>query len=210
MKLYTVPAAPNPTKVMLYIAEREAAGLALNIEQVRVNTLKGEQNSPEHLIRNRFGALPVLELDDGRYLTESLSIIEFLEENFPEGNMLGSDPVERSFAKELERIIELRISTPVARYVHVTNSPFGLPPDPKAAGEIEASLPQAMAYIEDLLNDGRSLLTGDNVSIADCTLQCGLQFARFGKAQVIDEYPNIQSWDATYRSRPAAQSVLKF
>ncbi|MBT5332725.1 MAG: glutathione S-transferase family protein, partial [Gammaproteobacteria bacterium] len=40
MKLYTVPAAPNPTKVMLYIAEREAAGLDMGIEQVRVNTLK--------------------------------------------------------------------------------------------------------------------------------------------------------------------------
>jgi hypothetical protein len=43
MKLYTVPAAPNPTKVMLYIAEREVSGTDMGIEQVRVNTLKGEQ-----------------------------------------------------------------------------------------------------------------------------------------------------------------------
>ena len=111
MKLYTVPAAPNPTKVMLYIAEREAAGLDMGIEQVRVNTLKGEQNSPEHLRRNPFGALPVLELDDGRYLTESLSIIHFLDETFPENSMLGIDPLERSFARDLERIVELRIAT---------------------------------------------------------------------------------------------------
>ena len=41
MKLYMVPAAPNPTKVMLYIAEREAAGAVLPVEQVVVNTLKG-------------------------------------------------------------------------------------------------------------------------------------------------------------------------
>ena len=210
MKLYTVPAAPNPTKVMLYIAEREAAGLDMGIEQVRVNTLKGEQNSPEHLRRNPFGALPVLELDDGRYLTESLSIIHFLDETFPENSMLGIDPLARSFAQDLERIVELRIATPIARYVHVTNSPFGLPADPKAAAEIEASLPKALGYIEEMLSDGRSLLLGERVSIADCTLQSGLQFARFGKAEVIGDYPNIQAWDQAYRARPAALAVLKF
>ena len=39
MKLYMVPAAPNPTKVMLYIAEREALGTEMNIEQIVVNTV---------------------------------------------------------------------------------------------------------------------------------------------------------------------------
>ena len=52
MKLYGVPAAPNPTKVMLYVAERQVRGTDMNIEHVRVNTLKGEQNQPEHLARN--------------------------------------------------------------------------------------------------------------------------------------------------------------
>ena len=210
MKLYTVPAAPNPTKVMLYIAEREVSGTDMGIEQVRVNTLKGEQNSPEHLQRNPFGALPVLELDDGRYLSESLSIIHFLDEKFADNNMLGSDPIERSFARDLERIVELRIAIPIGRYVHVTNSPFGLPADPKAAAEIEASLPKALGFIEKMLSDGRSLLLGDSVSIADCTLQSGLQFARFGKSEVISDYQNIQAWDQAYRARPAALSVLKF
>ena len=45
MKLYMVPAAPNPTKVMLYIAERAALGFDLGIEQIVVNTLKGRQKS---------------------------------------------------------------------------------------------------------------------------------------------------------------------
>ena len=47
MKLYMVPAAPNPTKVMLYIAERAALGFDLGIEQIVVNTLKGRQKEPE-------------------------------------------------------------------------------------------------------------------------------------------------------------------
>ena len=51
---------------------------------------------------------------------------------------------------------------------------------------------------------------GEQVSIADCTLQSGLQFARFGKAEVIGDYPNIQAWDQAYRARTAALAVLKF
>ena len=74
MKLYMVPAAPNPTKVMLYVAEREALGTNMNIEQIVVNTLKGRQKEPEHLARNPFGALPVLEKDDGTYLLSLIHI----------------------------------------------------------------------------------------------------------------------------------------
>ena len=60
------------------------------------------------------------------------------------------------------------------------------------------------------LADGRELLTGNRVSIADCTLQSACQFARFGKAELLDDYPLIQAWDARYRVRPAAVEVLKF
>ena len=168
MKLYGVPAAPNPTKVMLYVAEREARGSDLNIEHVRVNTLKGEQNQPEHLARNAFGAVPTLELEDGRFIVESLSIIYFLEDLFPDDS-LQSD-----------------------------------------ASEIQASMPKALTYIENILSDGRPLLGGEEVSIADCTLQSALQFARFGKVDVIADYPGICAWNERYCQRPAAKSVLKF
>jgi glutathione S-transferase len=85
-----------------------------------------------------------------------------------------------------------------------------LPKDPKIAGEIEAAMPKALGYIENVLSDGRSLLGGDDVSIADCTLQSALQFARFGKVDVIADYAGIRAWDERYRQRPAAQAVLKF
>jgi glutathione S-transferase len=210
MKLYGVPAAPNPTKVMLYLAERETRGAQIDIEQVRVNTLKGEQNQPEHLARNVFGALPTLELEDGRFIVESLAIIYFLEDRFPEGALQPVEPVARGLARDMERTIETRLANNLGRYVHAVNSPLGLPKDPKIAGEIEAAMPKALGYIENVLSDGRSLLGGDDVSIADCTLQSALQFARFGKVDVIADYAGIRAWDERYRQRPAAQAVLKF
>ena len=45
MKLYMVPLTPNPTKVMLYIAEREQLGVLMNIEQIVVNTVRGDIKS---------------------------------------------------------------------------------------------------------------------------------------------------------------------
>ena len=210
MKLYGVPAAPNPTKVMLYVAEREARGSDLNIEHVRVNTLKGEQNQPEHLARNVFGAVPTLELQDGRFIVESLSIIYFLEDLFPDNRLQSDDPVARGLARDMERTIELRFANNLGRYVHAVNSPLGLPKDPKVAGEIEASMPKALTYIENILSDGRPLLGGEEVSVADCTLQSALQFARFGKVDVIADYPGICAWNERYCQRPAAKSVLKF
>ncbi|MEM7078962.1 MAG: glutathione S-transferase family protein [Pseudomonadota bacterium] len=211
MKLYMVPAAPNPTKVMLYIAEREALGVDFGIEQVVVNTLKGRQREPEHLARNPFGTLPVLELADGSYLKESLAIIAYLEDKFPQQGLLGDSAESRAHSRDLERIVEFRVAQPLGRYVHAVNSPLGLPPDPKAAAEVEQSLPAALNYLEALLGDGRELLQGAQVSIADCTLQSGLQFARFGKVDLPGgDYPYLTAWNARFCARPPAKAVLKF
>ena len=80
MKLYWFQVAPNPTKVRLYIAEKRAGGATIDFESVIVKLPKGEQNRPEHLARNPFASLPVLELDDGTCIIESLAIIDYLEE----------------------------------------------------------------------------------------------------------------------------------
>lgn len=210
MKLYMVPAAPNPTKVMLYIAEREAAGGVLPIEQIVVNTLKGRHREPEHLARNPFGTLPVLELADGRFLLESLSIIRFLETVQPESALVQGDAAEQALAYDLERTVEFRFANFVGRYVHATNSPLGLPANPELAQELQASMGQALDYLQGLLADGRDWLGGEHASLADITLQSALQFARFAKVDVVEGYAALQAWDQRYRQRPAAQEVLRF
>ena len=112
MKLYMVPLAPNPTKVMLYIAEREELGVDMSIEQIVVNTVKGRHKEPEHLARNPFGTVPALELDDGTYLVESLAMIDFLEDKFPNNTMYQGTPEEKGKARDMERVIDLRLGGP--------------------------------------------------------------------------------------------------
>lgn len=208
MKLYMFPVAPNPTRVRLYLAEKAAAGKGLGIEEVTVNLREGEQKSPEHQARNPFEKLPVLELDDGSFLTESLPIIEYLEELHPEPPLLGSEPLERARVRELERIAELSVLYPIARVVHSTNSPLGLPPSREMVAHFGELIPKGLKVLDDRLSDGRPFLAGERPSIADCTLAAGLQFGRFGKVELDPCFENVIRWDAAYRERPPALSVL--
>ena len=210
MKLYMVPLAPNPTKVMLYIAERAELGTDMGIEQIVVNTVKRRNREPEHLARNPFGTLPVLELDDGSHLVESLAIIEYLEDRFPGGALISGSPEARGRARDVERIVDLRIAGPMGAYGHAKNSPLGRPPDPEKAAAMEASVQVPLDYLENLLGDGRPLMLGEDVSIADCTMQASLQFLRFVEADLFGDRPLLRAWDERYRARPAAQKVLRW
>lgn len=208
MKLYYFPVAPNPTKVRLYLAEKAAAGTVIDIEPVTVSLIESEQKSPEHLARNPRGRLPVLELDDGSYITESLAIIEYLEELHPDPPMIGSTPLERARIREIERIIELGVFLHTAIIVHTTNSPLGWPPMPETAGLFQLGLVPCMSELDRQLADGRPFLAGARPTIADCTLQAALQFGRFGKVEVDSKYEHVARWDREYRARPCVQSVL--
>jgi glutathione S-transferase len=208
MKLYAFPVAPSPTRVRLYLAEKRAAGAEIPVEEVTVDLRAGEQSSPEHLARNPFGRLPVLELDDGSHLCESLAIVEYLEELHPDPPLVGADPAERARVRELERIAELGVLLPIARIVHATRSPLGLPPRPEVAASYRELLPRALGALDAKLADGRPFLAGARPSIADCTLAAALQFGRFGGVEPSGRCQRLARWDESYRKRPAARAVL--
>ena len=208
MKLYTVPLAPNPMRVTLYIAEREARGCEFDIERIIVNTLKGRHREPEHLARNSWGTLPVLELNSGQFITESLSIIDYLEDAVA-GPCLRSDQIEdRAIARNIERVVEMRIGVPMGQYVHCQKSPLGLPHDPGKARELAQLMQPGFNYVEQLLQDGRQFLEGDSPGVSDCTLGAFLQFMRFTGTDLIDERAALRKWDEAYRERGAVKSLF--
>lgn len=208
MKLYWFQVAPNPTKVRLYIAEKIAGGAAIELEEVVVKLPKGEQRSAEHRARNPFASLPVLELDDGSTIFESLAIIDYLEELHPMPPLWGVGARERARAREVERIVEQRVLNPVAIYIHATNSPLGLPPNEPVAQWAAPRWTTALRYVDSLLADGRDFLMGASPSVADCSLAATLQFARYAKLPLLDAMDALADWDARYRARPVARRVL--
>ncbi len=208
MKLFVFPVAPNPTKVRLYLAEKRLAGGRVDVEEVTVDLRKGEQKAPAHLARDPLGKLPVLEVEDGVHLTESLPIILYLEDLVPAPAMIGATPLERAQTLNTERIAEQGILYPMARFVHATKSPLGLPPNPPVAEAFAQGLPTTFALLDARLADGRPFLMGDRPTVADCTLAAGLQFGRMGGLDVDAEYAHLRRWNDAYRAREPAQQVL--
>jgi glutathione S-transferase len=201
MKLYDFPFAPNPRKVRVYLAEK-----GIEIPRVLVNIVKGEQSTPEFLAKNPTGGLPVLELDDGTCLRESLAIIEYLEELHPEPPMIGATPLERARVRALERTADLGVLMNVARVLHNTHAVLpGRVPNPEIAAIARRDLEKPAGFLDSQLADGRAFVAGDCVTIADCTLLAAVEFARSGNLGI--EWPaQIARWDERFHQRPSASA----
>jgi len=210
MKLHAFAPAPNAAKVRLYLAEKALAGCAVEIEEVVVNLLESEQRSEAFLAKNPMGKVPVLELDDGRFITESLPIIEYLEELHPLPSLWGDDPAERAYARQIERIADQGGLIAIAQEVHATNSPIGLPQNPALAESARERRAIGLGYLENALADGRPFLAGDRVTVADCTLQGGLAFGRFRGIDALTDHPRLRAWHEAFSERKSTEGVILF
>lgn len=142
----------------------------------------------------------MLELDDGTFLTESLAIIEYLEELYPQPPMIGTDPLSRARTRSVERDIEFCVMLRIIRYVHAHKSPLGVAPNPVVAERELARLPNGLGRVEAQL-EGNEFVMGAAPSIADCTLLAALNFGRFADLDPGSEYPNIGAWFERYALR---------
>ena len=208
MKLYVFQVAPNPTKVRLYLSEREVSGARVEVEEISINIPEGEAKTPGFLKKNPQGQLPVLELENEIFITESLPIIEYFEEYDPQYKMFGNTSEARAISRSLERTVDTGVLIPVGMTVHATRSPIGLPPNAEVAAAGLRSARGTLELLNVLMSDGRSYLEGDEPSVADCTLAAALQFGRFGRLSLLDDLDHLAIWDERYRARPAAKNIL--
>ena len=193
---------------MLYIAEREARGITLPIEQIVVNTVKGRHKEPEHLARNPFGTVPAFELDDGGFILESLAIIHYLEDKFPKAPLCQAAPKTKHWHGISSALLMcawparwVHLVTPLTHHWVVRQNLNGLPSSKRACRDPSTTWKTFVRWPR--------LPDGDSVSIADMTFQASLQFVRLLKPT---------SWETARYYEPrrpdfgrlAAQAVLKW
>ena len=99
MLLYQVARGANVRRLIIYMAEK-----GIDIPRHEVDVATGEHKSPAFLAMNPAGRVPVLETDDGRFISESAAIMEYLEELHPDPPMIGTTPGERAHVRAVERI----------------------------------------------------------------------------------------------------------
>src|ERR1700758_652281 len=119
MKLYEFSLAPNPRRVRMFIAEK---GISIPTEQVDLQT--GQNRTPQFLAKNSSGGLPVLELDDGTCLAESVAICRYLEALHPEPRLMGLDARDRALVEMWNRRMELELAAFISRMLQNTHPMF--------------------------------------------------------------------------------------
>lgn len=203
MKIYEDRSAPNPRRVRIFLAEKNIAG----IEFVPVPLAQDAQFTPEFRARNPLGWVPVLELDDGRYLSETIAICRYFEHLHPEPALLGAGE-EAAFVEMWQRRMEFEIFWPIANVFRHTHAFFkGKHPQVPEFGEVSREIAlKRLEWLEDELADGRQFIAGARYTVADITALCGIDFGRVSGIRLGDAHPHLKAWHARVSARPSAKA----
>lgn len=189
-------------------AYRVRIALALKgLQATMVNTQlrRGEHRSREFLRLNPQGLVPVLALDDGRLLTQSLAIIEYLEEQHPQPPLLPGPPVDRAQVRAMSQLIACDIH-PLnnLRVLQYLERSLEQPPGARDAW-YRHWIEQGFAALEELLaRDGARgrFCHGESPTLADVCLVPQVFNARRFSVDLA-AYPRILAIDAACRELDA-------
>ena len=203
MKLYQDSRAPNPRRVRVFLHEK---GLLDAVERVEVSINARANEAAEHIARHPLGLLPVLELDDGTLLRESIAICRwFEEEKAPSPNLFGETPWERAVIEMWNRHAEMEVLFTVAQIFRNTHDFWKdrLEQAPEFGVIMKARLAERMIWLVDELSK-RAFLAGERYSVADITLVCALDFAKVVSIRIDPTaMPNLARWHKDVSSRPS-------
>jgi glutathione S-transferase len=203
MKLYDGGRAPNPRRVRVFLAEK---GISVPLAPVDMGAMahKDEEVSS----RNPLQRLPVLELDDGTILTESIAICRYFEALQPEPALFGKGALEIARIEMWQRRMELNLLAPVAavfRHLHPAMLEWEVP-QVKEWGE--ANRPKVMDFLAifDRELAGREFAAGDAFSVADITGMIAVDFMKPAKLLVPEEMTHVRRWHAALVARQSSQA----
>ena len=203
MKLYDGGRAPNPRRVRVFLAEK---GIAVPTVQVDLGKL--EQKSPAFAAINPVQRVPVLELDDGTKLSESIAICRYFEELNPEPPLFGKSALEKALIEMWNRRLELHFFFPISHVFRNTHPAMAQLEVPQVPAWAEANKPRIADFLHILDRElaNRPFVAGDRYSVADITGLCAVDFLKPAKLAVPEDCANVRRWHAEVAARPSASA----
>ena len=192
--------APNPRRVRIFAAEK---GIKLPSKEVSIP--KREQKAEDFVAKNPRGQTPILELDDGTVIAESVAIMRYLEAEHPEPPLFGTGPVEIATIEMWCRRVEMILMPPVAQ-VWVHTHPFTAALPGRNAEWGEANRPrvaEALRFFDASLAESE-YLAGDGYTAADILLLTTVDFAGFIGLDTTEGLENLARWHKLVSSRESA------
>lgn len=201
MKLFDGGRAPNPRRVRIFLAEK-----GIDVPTVPVDMAAMGHRSEEITARNPLQRLPVLELDDGTILTETIAICRYFEELYPEPPLFGAGALGRALVEMWQRRMEFNLFLPVGqafRHLHPAMKEWEIP---QVAAWGEANKPKAVDFMRllDVELAGRRFIAGDAFTVADITGLVAVDFMKPARIQVPEECGNLLRWYKEVSARPSA------
>lgn len=204
MKIYEMKIAPNPRRVRVFLAEKEIG----NVEYVEIDAQKGENLSQEFREKNPLTKLPVLELDDGTCIPETVAICRYFEELDPDNNPLfGSTPLEKAQIEKWQRWAEFYFMLPTGMCFQHTSGYFKdrMTPNMEWGEDCRVQVQKFLHFMNKHLEHSK-FLAGDKFSIADITAMCTMDFNKVNQIRIGSDQPHLQRWYDEVSSRPSAKA----
>lgn len=201
MQLYDGGRAPNPRRVRVFLAEK-----GVDIPKVTVDLGKLEQESSAFTAINPMQRVPVLVLDDGTAISESMAICRYIEALHPEPNLFGRDPKEVALIEMWVRRVELNFYQPVStvfRHLHPAMAEREVPQVP-AWGEANKSKVLAFLALLDIELGKRAFIACDRFTAADIIGFITADFMKVAKLEIPADMKNVHRWFKDCKSRPSA------
>ena len=203
MKILQTKTAPNPRRVRIFLAEK---GIEVPFEEV--DLMKGELKTPDFVKLNPMQRVPVLILDDGTPIAETMAICRYFEETQPQPALFGTGARERAIVEMWSRRMELNLLLCVAqafRHLHPAMAQLEVP---QVAEWGEANKPRVLEVLGFMNQElaGRRYIAGDAFSIADITALVAVDFMRVARIQRPAELKNLERWHSEVSARPSAKA----
>jgi glutathione S-transferase len=202
MKIYNSSTAPNPRRVRVFLAEK---GIQVPYEEVDI--VNAVNRSAEFRRKNPMAAVPVLELDDGTCIAESVAICRYFEALQPEPPLFGIDPKDRAIVEMWNRRMEFAVLIPIADAFRQRHDFFKgrIRQVPEYAEAQRLNAEDSLQWLDSELAS-RRFIAGDRFTIADITAMVAIDFGRVSKIAIRSGQKNLARWYGEVSSRPSAKA----
>lgn len=202
MILYDLNPGMHPRRVRIFIAEK-----GISIERREVDAAGGANATPDFLRLNPLGKLPVLELEDGSCIAESLAICRYLEALYPQPPLMGQTPQASAHTEMWTLRMDHELSQPIAlAFVHSSDFYRGrVEQVPEVANWARGRALQTMAWLDGELAE-RSHIAGEDYTLADIVGQCACVLGKAVGLRIPPDMTHLSRWFTQVSARPTARA----
>ena len=203
---YDYKMAPSPRRARIILAEKNVSH-----DAVEIDMMKADQMSDSFRAINPNCTIPALKLDDGAVLTDNAGIAAYLEAAYPEPSLMGTNAMDKADIASWNSQVEQEMGGAIPNALRNTNphmkdralpGPVNYKQIPELAERGQTQISAFMNKLDKHL-EGREFIAAGQLSVADITAVCFLDFAKVVGKRITESHPNIQRWRAALAERPS-------